>query len=249
MSVAALMRDLATARIAMASQKANGAAAASEPLSQPASAPAAAQAPRDATIVDFPRTEDGTPMILQNDSHWGSVFIGNSSTQTIGQIGCALASIAMMLSRELGRDVTPLELNEVFKKSGAFVGGGIFWQKAMKVIEDTYKVTLPIDAKTTEDDAEKLTELMDARLAEGKQMLLHVDTDGDGKPNHWVLLNRKEGEDYVIVDPSLGKEYRYRKQDDGSLKAVDEYYPKKVNGKWVHYAPKVQGYISEASAK
>ncbi|MCZ2111994.1 MAG: hypothetical protein LC118_20945, partial [Dehalococcoidia bacterium] len=79
--------------------------------------------------------------------------------------------------------------------------------------------------------------------------LLHVDTDGDGKPNHWVLLNRKEGEDYVIVDPSLGKEYRYRKQDDGSLKAVDEYYPKKVNGKWVHYAPKVQGYISEASAK
>ena len=86
---------------------------------------------------------------------------------------------------------------------------------------------------------------IDDEMKAGRQPILHVDTDPSTKsgPNHYVLVNRKEGDEYVVLDPGTGDERRYAVNKEGNLAATERYYPSQVAGEWVRDTPIVHGYV------
>jgi hypothetical protein len=206
------------------------------PKSFAATAPAAAARADGRLEYPINHAPDGTPMLVQNDARWGATPLGNS-TKGIGGGGCLLTSVSMVLSQKLGRLVDPGELNRVLVKGGAFQarqgdqsGAMMLTDQASKAIEAQYHVALPLagrvpHAKDTLPTGQAIASAVDTELAAGRQPILHIDTDGDGIDNHFVVVNRKDGHDYVVIDPAMGREYRYRLDEAGQFKARDAYYP------------------------
>lgn len=178
-------------------------------------------------------TPDGTPKLVQSDSRWGTQPLGNS-TKGVGEVGCLLTSIAMILSQKLGRLVTPDELNRVLQQNGAFQkkdetlkqsGAIMLVEVASKAIEAEYGVKLPMHQSKNGLTGGEVARHVDSELAAKHPVMLHVDTDGDGTLNHFVVVNRKEGADYIVLDPAMGREYRYQLDEQGQFVARDTYYP------------------------
>lgn len=173
-------------------------------------------------LKEYPitHTDDGTPRYVQNDARWGTKKIGTSAALTIGAKGCALSCVAMELSKRLGRDVTPGELNDVLVKYGAFDGVLLSWAKASAAIEAEYGVALPMDRKPDTMSGATINSTLDAELAAGRPVILHIDHKDEGKPNHWVLIQRKKGDDFIALDPGSGRETRYRLNEKGDFVAM-----------------------------
>lgn len=165
-------------------------------------------------------TDDGTPRYVQGDARWGAKKIGLSAEKNLHQVGCALTCVAMALSKQLGRDVTPGELNDVLVKYGAFDGASLIWAKASAAIEAEYGVALPMDRKPDTMSGATINSTLDAELAAGRPAILHIDHKNEGKPNHWVLIQRKEGDDFIALDPGSGRETRYRLNEKGDFVAM-----------------------------
>ena len=64
----------------------------------------------------------------QQDPQWKNGILGfGDPGDTIGYIGCALTSVAMLLSGH-GYTETPKTLNQKLKNVDGFVGAGIRWE-------------------------------------------------------------------------------------------------------------------------
>lgn len=61
-------------------------------------------------------------LLSQRDQRWAKKKLGNSNL-TIGDYGCVITSLAMML------DTTPDKINEYLKKHGGFQGALVVWDK------------------------------------------------------------------------------------------------------------------------
>jgi len=151
---------------------------------------------------------DGTPMLVQGDGRWGTVKLGDSES-SIHKSGCFLTSLTMVLNQKLRqRDaqsvlVTPEDLNAVLRQYGGFQPKSALLdnERAAKTIERVYGVKVPV-TKVEGDSGKTIAERLDAEFAAHRQVRLHVDNDGDGTGNHFVVFNRKEGDEYVIIDPA-----------------------------------------------
>ncbi len=133
----------------------------------------------------------------QQDPKWKEDLLGfGDPGDTIGYVGCALASVAMLISGH-GFTETPKTLNQKLKNADGFVGAAIRWD----VVSQIYpQVTVKSNISCGNTDAP--LGLIDASIAAGQPVIVMVDsTPAPGLLTHWVVLYAKEGNDYLMLDP------------------------------------------------
>jgi len=131
----------------------------------------------------------------QQDPAWKSVKIGSSS-ETIGHVGCALTSVAMLVSGH-GYPETPKTLNAKLKARGGFVDAAILWG----AVTSMYPQIVYRNLVLCRDTAAPLSQI-DASIVAGQPVVVEVDSSPmAGLQTHWVVLYKKQGDDYLMLDP------------------------------------------------
>ena len=131
----------------------------------------------------------------QNDPQWGNDLLGFGTT-TLLQEGCAVSSVAMLLSG-YGYPETPASLNQKLKANQGFSTSSIVWQK----ISQFYSQVKLINVIRCENTDAPLAEI-NKYLDRGLPVVVGVDTSPvDGFQSHYVLLYAREGNDYRMLDP------------------------------------------------
>ena len=135
--------------------------------------------------------------LSQQDPKWKTDILGfGDPSDTIGYVGCALTSVAMLLSGH-GYPETPKTLNQKLKNVQGFVSAGIRWGSVSQVYPN---VTVRSNISCTTSDAP--LNLIDAAIAAGQPAVVQVDhSNAPGIQTHWVVLYGKKGDDYLMLDP------------------------------------------------
>lgn len=133
----------------------------------------------------------------QQDPQWKKDILGfGDPGDTIGYVGCALTSVAMLLSGH-GYAETPKTLNQKLKNVDGFVSAGIRWGAVSQVYPN---VTLKAFIPCSTSDA-PLAQI-DTAIAAGQPAIVQVDYSNEpGIQTHWVVLYGKKGDDYLMLDP------------------------------------------------
>jgi hypothetical protein len=133
----------------------------------------------------------------QQDPQWKQDILGfGDPSDTIGYVGCALTSVAMLLSGH-GYTETPRSLNQKLKNVNGFVSAAIRWGAVSQIYPNvTLKAFIP--CSTSEAPLAQI----DASLAAGQPAIVQVDrSPAEGIQTHWVVLYGKKGDDYLMLDP------------------------------------------------
>jgi hypothetical protein len=126
----------------------------------------------------------------QNDARWTTDTIGGSN-ETMGRVGCAVASVSMGLSH-FGVKLTPQELNNALKDKGGYTSQGwLKWDAIRQVTKGRVQVSIAPVRYT----------VLDTTLKQGRPVLVRVRLRG-GAP-HWILIVGKEGTEYQVHDPLI----------------------------------------------
>ncbi|HJS18701.1 MAG TPA: SH3 domain-containing protein [Anaerolineales bacterium] len=135
--------------------------------------------------------------LSQDDPQWKNDTLGfGEAGDTIGFVGCALTSIAMLLSG-YGYPETPQTLNQKLKDKKGFVSAGIRWDVVSQV-HPQVKLRENIRCETTDAPLGKI----DAALNAGQPVVVRVDASPNpGLQWHYVLLYARKGDDYLMLDP------------------------------------------------
>jgi hypothetical protein len=133
----------------------------------------------------------------QQDPQWKNDILGfGDPGDTIGYVGCALTSVAMLLSGH-GCPETPKSLNQKLKNVQGFVSAAIRWGAVTQIYPS---VTLKAYIPCSTSDA-PLAQI-DAAIAAGQPAIVQVDSsNAPGIQTHWVVLYAKKGDDYLMLDP------------------------------------------------
>jgi len=133
--------------------------------------------------------------LAQNDPKWGNDPLGFGTT-TLLQEGCAVSSVAMLLSG-YGFSETPASLNKKLKAGQGFSKSNIVWQ----AIPQLYPQVKFIKAVRCEGTDAPLGEI-NGYLDRGLPVVVGVDTSPvEGFQSHYVLLYARAGNDYRMLDP------------------------------------------------
>ena len=135
--------------------------------------------------------------LSQQDPKWKSDILGFGDPEdTIGYVGCALTSVAMLLSGH-GYSETPRTLNQKLKNVQGFVSAAIRWGSVSQVYPN---VTVKSNISCTTTPAP--LELIDAAITAGQPAIVQVDSSpASGIQTHWVVLYGKRDDDYLMLDP------------------------------------------------
>lgn len=134
----------------------------------------------------------------QQDPQWKAdkLGFGSQPSDTIGYIGCALTSVAMVLSGH-GYTVTPQTLNQKLQGINGFVGSGIRWHSVTQLYPQ-----MRLNSIVKCNDTPAPLDLIDAALAAGQPAIVCVDsTPAPGLLTHYVVLIARKGNDYLMLDP------------------------------------------------
>ena len=135
---------------------------------------------------------NGVPLFKQGDPQWKNEKLGSSST--IGKVGCAMTSTAMVLSKLKGQCVYPNELNSYLIKNGGYAGKSgneLVWDVAAGYIGKSAK----------RYDSYYTKAIVDSELDNGRPMVISVKSQ-----KHWVCVAGRESDgNYIIHDPGDGK--------------------------------------------
>ncbi len=135
--------------------------------------------------------------LSQQDPQWKNDLLGfGDPGDTLGMYGCALTSVAMLLSGH-GYSETPKTLNEKLKAANGFVSSGIRWDVVSKVHP---QITLKEQVACENTDAPLAK--IDAALAAGQPVVVRVDSSpAPGLQWHYVMVYARKGNDYLMLDP------------------------------------------------
>ncbi|MBC7877411.1 MAG: SH3 domain-containing protein [Anaerolineales bacterium] len=133
----------------------------------------------------------------QQDPKWKQDILGfGDPGDTIGYVGCALTSVAILISGH-GYVETPKTLNQKLKNVNGFVSAGIRWDTVSQIYP---QVNIKSNIACGSTDA-PLGQI-DASIAAGQPVIVMVDNSPlNGLQTHWVVLYGKEGNDYLMLDP------------------------------------------------
>ena len=134
--------------------------------------------------------------LFQNDPRWQNTVMGFGTTETIGNLGCLLTSMAMV-GNYFGGNETPATLNSKLKQADGFQGP---WVRAFKIGKVFPGVKYQKRARSTDQKAPM--DIIDAALAAGSIPVVQVDySPAAGIQSHWIVIHKKQGDDYLIWDP------------------------------------------------
>jgi hypothetical protein len=151
-----------------------------------------------------------TPILSQRDPLWQSKKLG-FSTATIGQSGCAVTVLAMLINSiyPLDEQVTPLMVNNALMDNDAFTGPAhnlIAWTLVSRAYYRLYYYNR-IDASTRPLKQYETAEIK-RRLMYELPIIAYVDAKKQepGLQQHFVLIVNQDPNthDYVIADPWYG---------------------------------------------
>jgi len=136
--------------------------------------------------------------LSQQDPQWKNDRLGLSTDpgDTLGAYGCALTSVAMLVSGH-GYNETPQSLNEKLKKVGGFSSSLMVWGAISKVYP---QITLrdQVSCENTDAPLSKINAALDA----GQPVVVRVDSSpAPGLQWHYVLVYARKGNDYLMLDP------------------------------------------------
>jgi hypothetical protein len=133
----------------------------------------------------------------QQDPKWKQDILGfGDASDTIGYVGCALTSVAMLISGH-GFIETPKTLNKKLQNVNGFASAGIRWGSVSQIYPQINMKSFISCASTDAPLAQ-----IDASIAAGQPVIVMVDsTPATGLQTHWVVLYAKEGDDYLMLDP------------------------------------------------
>ncbi len=136
-----------------------------------------------------------TPL-YQNDPRWENTIMGFGKTETIGKLGCLLTSMTMV-GNYYGGNETVASFNEKMKQNNGFQGP---WVRAFRISSVFPNVSYQKRIECDNQDAP--LEEIDAALEGGSLPVVRVDySPAAGIQGHWVILNKKDGNDYQMWDP------------------------------------------------
>ncbi|MDX9991859.1 MAG: N-acetylmuramidase domain-containing protein [Anaerolineales bacterium] len=148
----------------------------------------------------------------QRDPQWKDKKLGNSSV-TLGYFGCAVSSVAMLLSGH-GYKEDPDTLNEKLKKSGGFMDAAIVWGAVANIYPRACFKNLVICR-----DSDAPIDTIGDSIRAGQPVLLEVDySPQSGLQTHWVVAYEKVGKDFLILDP-----YPYPTEDGKTISLIERY--------------------------
>ena len=135
--------------------------------------------------------------LSQQDPLWKQDILGFGDPEdTMGYLGCALTSVAMLLSGH-GYSETPKSLNKKLKNVNGFVSAAIRWGSVSQIYPN---VTVRSNISCTTSPAP--LELIDAAIAAGQPAIVQVDSSpANGIQTHWVVIYGKKDDDYLMLDP------------------------------------------------
>ena len=134
--------------------------------------------------------------LYQNDPRWKDAVMGLGTTETIGNLGCLLTSMTMV-GNYFGGNETPITFNSKMKQVEGFQGP---WVRAFKISSVFPNVSYQKRVRSTNQEAPM--DLIDAALTAGSLPVVQVDySPAAGIQSHWIVLHKKQGDDYLMWDP------------------------------------------------
>jgi peptidoglycan hydrolase CwlO-like protein len=125
----------------------------------------------------------------QRDSLWGNKALGISSI-SVAEAGCLITSMSMIMSY-YGKSVNPGDISSNPSLFTAYYPYADFRQGDLNISGvNTNRTRIGYSQSS-----------LDAELAKGKPVIVGVSPYGSVKPEHFVVVKRKEGDDYIINDP------------------------------------------------
>lgn len=139
---------------------------------------------------------------FQNDPRWEKKALGLNPNATIRDFGCLLTSMTMV-ANHFGGNYTPESYNEVMKQNGGFAPGQQ-WIKTFAISKVLPNVKYQKSVECPDSPA-PLADI-DGGLAAGSLVVVNVDRDSKDTTfspadGHWVVIHKKQGNDYLIWDP------------------------------------------------
>jgi hypothetical protein len=136
------------------------------------------------------------PVFGQRWEPWQSDPLGSSASDTIGSHGCAIASVAMIMSKN-GADVDPRKLNEWLKANGGYVDEDVLIWSAT----DSYPGGVTFAGRVDWQNEPADLAQVDAELDAGYPVVAETRINGS---LHFVVLKGHEGTTYFMNDPWNG---------------------------------------------
>lgn len=118
----------------------------------------------------------------QRDSQWGTLGLGGSP-YSVAEYGCLVTSVSMMASH-YGKNIKPIDIALV---STAFVPGTGYLYHSFTV--NGINVQLSTISKSQ----------LDSELAAGRPVIAGL----YGGPDHFIVILKKEGDNYIMHDPFM----------------------------------------------
>lgn len=119
----------------------------------------------------------------QRDSSWGNQTIGLSG-ETMKEVGCLVTSMAMVASH-YGKSIKP---GDIAASSNPFWGNTAFMNQGSWSAAGVTMTRTRIGSSTSKIDEE---------LAAGRPVVVGI----YGGPDHFLVITKKEGDDYIMNDP------------------------------------------------
>lgn len=162
-----------------------------------------------------------TPLLLQNDERWAYEAYGSDGDQTIAENGCAPTSLAMILSYQEKRDVSPTEITDWAQDQYYEPGSGTDWS-IFPAFAEKYQLTL----HDLGADFTKAQTYLEQDIPVVVSALPGEFTDS----GHIMVMTRYPAEEELaltILDPS--------DNDDKSHAYTAWYFPNEIIGEFQHY--------------
>ena len=141
----------------------------------------------------------------QAGQSWSSIRIGNTSS-TIGNIGCLVTSIAILIEKSgANNTITPFNPGtfvEALNKNGGFDSGGNLQYAAVNKVVPNFKYVGNVNLRG-KSRTEKLA-LITQYFNQGYFITIEVKGATPGN-QHWVAITNVNGNNVVIVDPASDK--------------------------------------------
>lgn len=127
-------------------------------------------------------------IMSQRDPLWAQKYLG-FSTKRIGDYGCTLTCLTMLINRAFGFQLTPTDVNDRLKKVGAFSGALVLWARVPSAYPGLKWISRDYNYSNVKV----------AWYVYGRKIPVLVEVNGSkiGAVRHWVLFtgNRE------MVDP------------------------------------------------
>lgn len=153
-------------------------------------------------------------LFSQKDPLWSKVKLAKGSSNTFGRKGCLIVAMTM-IAYDVGHPISPLTFKKKAQSAKLITKEGWTSEYALSEVVSNVKLVGRFTSHTNRNTfgiasqtkhVASVLELVKSSLEGSRYVMAKI----DGRPrthefsSHWVLLERPEKDDFIIVDPGSG---------------------------------------------